>query len=126
MAYWIYSELQIMPKIPLIMRDLHTKKQKKFLSSKISEHPFHTNLTSDKNFFFISLYFRTRSSLPWRLKMYFSVRPAAHVRKEPSKVPREVVSSAVSFRVRRNFREKFASQKHEDNTKHVQTCLIFS
>ena len=74
---------------------------------------------SDKNFFFISLYFRTRFSLPWRLKTYFSVRPVVHVRKEPSKVPRAVVSSAVSFRVRRNFLEKFASQKHKENTKHV-------
>jgi len=56
---------------------------------------------SDKNSFVISLYFRTRSSLHWRLKTYFSVRPAAHARKEPSKVPREAVSPAVSSPVRR-------------------------
>ena len=40
MAYWIYSELQIMPKIPLIMRDLHTKKQKNFCHPRLGNIPF--------------------------------------------------------------------------------------
>ena len=39
-----------------------------------------------------------------------AVKPAAHVRKELSKMPREAVCSAVSSRVRPYFGEKFASR----------------
>ena len=47
--------------------------------------------------------------------MFLSVKPAAHGRKELSKMPREAVSSAVSSRVLRSFGEKFASRGREEN-----------
>ena len=43
------------------------------------------------------------------------LRPAAHLRKELSKLPRETISSAVSSRVRLSFREFFASRCREEN-----------
>ena len=41
--------------------------------------------------------------------------PPHTVRKELSKMPREVVSSTVSSRVRQSFGEKFASRGREEN-----------
>ena len=49
----------------------------------------------------------------------FDFKPAAHLRKELSKVPREAVCSAVSSRVRQSFGEKFASRGREDKIRHV-------
>ena len=43
------------------------------------------------------------------------LKPAAHLRKELSKLPREAISSAVSSRVRLSFREFFASRGREEN-----------
>ena len=48
-----------------------------------------------------------------------SLKPAAHVRKELSKMPREADSSAVSSRVRWSFGENFASRGEISNIKHV-------
>ena len=48
-----------------------------------------------------------------------TLKPAAHLRKELSKLPREAVCSAVSSRVRGNCGEKFASRGCEDKIKHV-------
>ena len=42
------------------------------------------------------------------------IKPAAHVRKELSKVPGRALCSAVSSRVRRNFGRKFASRGREE------------
>ena len=47
------------------------------------------------------------------------LKPAAHVRKELSNMPREAVCSAVSLRVRRNFGEKFTSRDREEIIQHV-------
>ena len=47
------------------------------------------------------------------------LKPAAHVRKELSKMPREADSSAVSSRVRGSFGENFASRGEISNIKHV-------
>ena len=47
------------------------------------------------------------------------VKPAAHMRKELSKMPREADSSAVSSRVRWSFGENFASRGEISNIKHV-------
>ena len=44
-----------------------------------------------------------------------NTRPAAHLREELSKLPREAISSAVSSRVRLSFREFFASRDREKN-----------
>ena len=47
-------------------------------------------------------------------------KPAAHLRKELSKLPREAISLAVSSRVRLRFRESvFASRGREENIYHV-------
>ena len=46
-------------------------------------------------------------------------KPAAHLRKELSKLPREAVCSAFSSRVRGNSGEKFASRGREDKIKHL-------
>ena len=48
-----------------------------------------------------------------------AVKPAAHLRKELSKLPREAISSAVSSSVRLSFREFFASRGREENIYHV-------
>ena len=48
-----------------------------------------------------------------------TVKPATHVRRELSKMPREADSSAVSSRVRRSFGENFASRGEISNIKHV-------
>ena len=46
-------------------------------------------------------------------------KPAAHKRKQLSKWPGKAVCSAVSSRVRRSFRENFATQGREENICHV-------
>ena len=51
--------------------------------------------------------------------VYDMIKPAAHVRKELRKVPREAVCSVVSLRVRRNICEKVVSQGREKNIQHV-------
>lgn len=50
---------------------------------------------------------------------YHDLKPAAHVIKELSKIPREAVCSAVWPRVRRKFVGKFASRGREENIKDV-------
>ena len=47
------------------------------------------------------------------------VKPAAHLRRQLSKLPREAISSAVSSCVRLSFREFFASRGREENVYHV-------
>ena len=51
------------------------------------------------------------------------LRPAAHLRRELSKLPRETISSAVSSRVRLSFREFFASRCRGENI--CCCCLVF-
>ena len=48
-----------------------------------------------------------------------TLKPAAHLRKELSKMPREAFYSAVSSCVRQSFGEKFASRGCENKIKHV-------
>ena len=43
------------------------------------------------------------------------LKPTPHLRKELSKLPREVICSAVSSRVRLSFREFFESRGREEN-----------
>ena len=53
----------------------------------------------------------------------FRLKPAAHLRKELSKLPceaREAISSAVSSSVRLSFRENFASRGEISSIKHVR------
>ena len=48
-----------------------------------------------------------------------SLKPAAHLRKELSKLSYEAVCSAFSSRVQGNFGEEFASRGREDKIKHI-------
>ena len=47
------------------------------------------------------------------------LKPATHERKQLSKWPGKAVYSAVSSRVRRSFRENFATQVRDENICHV-------
>ena len=49
----------------------------------------------------------------------YLLKPAAHESKQLSKWPGKAVCSAVSSRVRRSFRENFATQGREENICHV-------
>ena len=62
-------------------------------------------------------FFRKRFDLElWDWSLF---KPAAHLRKELSKLPREAVCSGVSSRVRGNCCEKLALRGREDKIKHV-------
>ena len=61
------------------------------------------------------LRFSEYSQLRCLIKKQAILKPGAHERKRPSKKSREVVSSAVSSRVRANFGEIFASRGRETN-----------
>ena len=48
-----------------------------------------------------------------------NLKPAAHLRKELSKLSHEAVCSAFSSRVQGNFGEEFASRGREDKIEHI-------
>ena len=54
-----------------------------------------------------------------RNRKSWTLKPVAHRRKQLSKLPGKAVCSAVSSRVRRSFRENFATQGREENICHV-------
>ena len=97
-------------------KELRTSQQKKARNNKMTTGKPNTVSFQFNNFVKIKI---NKVDKVHCTKAHFLVKPAAHLRKELSKLPGEAVCSAVASRVRGNCGEKLASRGREDEIKHV-------